>query len=153
DANAVSRNGYVKTVLLIGSLDTKGEEYAYAREMLRARKLSVHMLDFSIMDDPVIRADVTPAEVAEAGGSTLQALRKRRDGGAAMDVMTAGAAKLTAEMFAKGYFHGVLAMGGGGGTSLATACMRTLPVGVPKLMLSTMASGDVRPYVDVKDIM
>jgi uncharacterized protein (UPF0261 family) len=144
----------VKTVLLIGSLDTKGEEYAFAREMLRNKKLSVHVMDFSVMDEPTsFRPDVSAAEVAEAGGSTLEALRKRRNRGEAMDVMTAGARALTRDMFAKGHFHGVLGLGGGGGTAVITACMRELPVGVPKLMMSTMASGDVRPYVDVKDIM
>ena len=143
----------MKTVLLIGSLDTKGEEYAFAREMLRARKLSVHVMDFSVMQDPhVFRPDVSASEVAEAGGSSLEALRKRRNRGEALDVMTAGARKLTRDMFEKGYFHAVLGMGGGGGTSLITACMRELPVGLPKLLLSTMASGDVRPYVDIKDI-
>lgn len=144
----------MKTVLLIGSLDTKGEEYAFARETLRVRKLSVHTMDFSIMEDPTaFKPDVSAAEVAEAGGSTLEALRKRRNRGEALDTMTAGARALTRSMFEKGYFHGVLGFGGGGGTALITACMRELPVGVPKLMVSTMASGDTRPYVDVKDIM
>ncbi len=144
----------MKTVLLIGSLDTKGEEYAYAREILRNRKLSVHVMDFSIMDEPrSFKPDVSATEVAEAGGSSLEALRKRRNRGEAIDVMMAGARRLTRDMFDKRFFHGIMAMGGGGGTAVATACMRELPVGLPKLMLSTMASGDVRPYVDVKDIM
>ncbi len=144
----------MKTVLLIGSLDTKGEEYAFARESLRARKLSVHTMDFSVMDEPTAFVpDISAAQVAEAGGSSLAALRKRRNRGEALDVMTAGARTLTRDMFEKGYFHGVLGFGGGGGTAVITAAMRELPVGLPKLMVSTMASGDVRPYVDVKDIM
>ena len=144
----------MKTVLLIGSLDTKGEEYALAREILRLRKLSVHVMDFSVMEDPTsFRPDISAAEVAEAGGSSLDALRKRRNRGEAMDVMAAGARALTRDLFDKRFFHGVLGFGGGGGTSVITAAMRELPVGVPKLMVSTMASGDVRPYVDVKDIM
>jgi len=144
----------LKTVLLIGSLDTKGEEYAYVREMLRARKLSVHTMDFSIMDEPAsFRPDIPASQVAEAAGTTLEALRKRRNRGEAIDAMSLGARNLTRDMFDKGHFHGVLGLGGGGGTAVITACMRELPVGVPKLMVSTMASGDVRPYVDVKDII
>ena len=143
----------MKTVLLIGSLDTKGEEYAYARELLRGRKCSVHTMDFSVMEDPTaFSPDITAAQVAEAGGSSLEALRKRRNRGEAMDVMIKGACALTRDGYEKGHFHAVLGMGGGGGTSVITAAMRTLPVAVPKVMLSTMASGDVRPYVDIKDI-
>jgi uncharacterized protein (UPF0261 family) len=140
--------------LLIGSLDTKGEEYAFAREILRVRKLSVHVVDFSVMDEPAsFQPDISATEVAEAGGSSLEALRKQRNRGEALDVMTAGVCKLTRDMFDKGFFHGVLGFGGGGGTAVITAAMRELPVGIPKLMVSTMASGDVRPYVGVKDIM
>jgi len=139
-------------VLLIGSLDTKGEEYAHARELFKNRGVTTHIMDFGIMDEPKFKPDISAAEVAEAGGGSLDALRARRDRGAAMEVMTAGACALTRDMHVKGHFHAVMGMGGGGGTSLVTAAMRTLPVGVPKVMLSTMASGDVRPYVDVKDI-
>jgi uncharacterized protein (UPF0261 family) len=142
----------LRTVLLIGSFDTKGEEYAYAREQLKVRGVAVHTLDFGIMGDPAFKPDVSAADVADAGGSTLDAIRSRRDRAGAMDVMTKGAAVLTRDMFDKGHFHAVLGMGGGGGTALISAAMRTLPVGVPKVLMSTMASGDVRPYVDVKDI-
>jgi uncharacterized protein (UPF0261 family) len=142
----------MKTVLLIGSLDTKGEEYAYARQLLRERKMPVQVIDFSIMGEPGFPVDIGANEVAEAGGSSLDALRKRRDRGSAMDVMTAGVQVITRREFERGHVHAVLGMGGGGGTSVITAAMRTLPVGLPKVMLSTMASGDVRPYVDVKDI-
>ena len=142
----------MKTVLLIGSLDTKGEEYAYARELFRARKIPVHVVDFSVMGEPTFPANISAEEVAEAGGTTLAELRKRRDRGSAMDVMTAGVKAITRRDFERGHFHAVLGMGGGGGTSVITAAMRVLPVGLPKLMLSTMASGDVRPYVDIKDI-
>ena len=142
----------MKTVLLIGSLDTKGEEYAYARNVFRERRIPVHVMDIGVMGEPAFPADISAAQVAEAGGSSLEALRKRRDRGVAMDVMIAGARALTRAEHERGHFHAVLGMGGGGGTSVITAAMRTLPVGVPKVMLSTMASGDVRPYVDVKDV-
>jgi uncharacterized protein (UPF0261 family) len=90
--------------------------------------------------------------VARAGGGDLEELRARRDRGAAVDVMLAGARTLTRALHAQGRFDGVLGLGGGGGTALITAAMRELPVGVPKLMVSTMASGNTSPYVDVKDI-
>ncbi len=142
----------MKTILLIGTLDTKGEEYAYARELIRARKLATHVMDVGIMGEPFFKPDISARDVAEAGGGSLDALRARRDRGAALDTMTAGARSLTRGMYAKGHFHGVLGLGGGGGTSLITAAMRELPVGLPKVMLSTMASGNTAPYVDVKDI-
>jgi uncharacterized protein (UPF0261 family) len=139
-------------VLLIGSLDTKGDEYAFARDLFRGRGVTTHIMDVGVMGEPKFRPDITAGEVAEAGGGSLPALRAKRDRGATMDVMTAGACALTRDMLTKGHFHAVFGMGGGSATALVTAAMRTLPVGIPKMMLSTMASGNVQPYVDVKDI-
>ena len=96
--------------------------------------------------------DRSAAEVARAGGGDLAALRARGDRGSAVDVMQKGACALVPQLYAAGRFDGVLGLGGGGGTTMITAAMRTLPVGVPKLMVSTMASGNTAPYVDVKDI-
>lgn len=109
-------------------------------------------MDAGVIGDPAFVPDVTAAEVAEAGGHDLQALRDQNDRGIAMDAMIAGVCELTLELFEQGKFDAVLGLGGGGGTNIATAAMRQLPVGIPKLMVSTMVSGDVRPYVDVKDI-
>ena len=91
-------------------------------------------------------------EVARAGGAALADLRARGDRGSAVDAMQRGASRLIAELFAANTFAGVLGLGGGGGTTMITAAMRELPVGVPKVMVSTMASGNTTPYVDVKDI-
>jgi uncharacterized protein (UPF0261 family) len=90
--------------------------------------------------------------VAEAGGGNLAEMRQQADRGAALEVMQAGASKLAAQLHAEGKFDGVLGLGGSGGTAIATAAMRELPVGLPKVMVSTVASGDVQPYVGVKDI-
>ena len=141
-----------KTVLLIGTLDTKGAEYAYVRELIEARGCSVLVLDLGIQGEPAFEPHIGAAEVAQAGGSTLAALRERGDRGSAVETMLAGARALVPRLYAQGRFDGVLGLGGGGGTTMIAAAMRELPVGVPKLLVSTMASGNTAPYVDVKDI-
>lgn len=141
-----------RTALLIGTLDTKGAELAYVRELIEARGHDVLMMDAGILRDPVVTPEISAREVAEAGGDALPTLREREDRGAAVDVMIAGVRRLACELHEAGRFQGVLALGGGGGTSIATAAMRELPVGVPKLMVSTLASGDTRPYIGETDI-
>jgi uncharacterized protein (UPF0261 family) len=139
-------------VLLIGTLDTKGSEYAYVRGRLHAMGVGTLVMDLGVLGDPSWTPDITAAEVADAGGASLEALRARDDRGAAVDVMQRGASVLLPALLADGRVHGVLGLGGGGGTTMIAAAMRTLPVGVPKLIVSTMASGNTAPYVDVKDI-
>lgn len=141
-----------KTVLLIGTLDTKEAEFAYVRDLIIGRGHDVFIMDVGILNDPVLTPDIGAAEVAEAGGGTLETLRKEADRGTAVETVTRGVAKLSPQLYAEGKFDGVLSLGGSGGTAIATAGMRELPVGVPKVMVSTVASGDVGPYVDVKDI-
>ena len=146
------RAGGMKTVLLIGTLDTKGTEYEFVRDLLHARGLATLVMDLGIAGAPAFVPDISAAEVATRGGSSLQSLRMRADRGEAISVMLAGARSWTRELFAADRFQGVLGLGGGGGTAMITAAMRELPVGVPKVMVSTMASGNVAPYVDIKDI-
>jgi uncharacterized protein (UPF0261 family) len=141
-----------RTVLLAGTLDTKGAEYAFVRDRLRALGCDVMVMDLGIQGEPSFPPDIPAAEVARAGGGLLDDLRARADRGAAVDVMQRGACVLTPALFANHRFDGMLGLGGGGGTTMITAAMRTLPVGVPKLMVSTMASGQTAPYVDVKDL-
>ena len=141
-----------KTVLLIGTLDTKGHEYAYLIDLIRARGLDTFMLDAGVLGEPVFTPDSPAALTAEAGGASLAELREKRDRGYAIDVMGRGARALALKFLAEGKFDGVISMGGSGGTSIGTTAMQALPVGMPKLQLSTMASGDVGPYVGVKDI-
>jgi uncharacterized protein (UPF0261 family) len=142
----------MKTVLLIGTLDTKGAEYAFVRDLIHARGAGTLVMDLGTVGEPPFRADITAEEVARRGGSSLGTIRERGDRSEAVDVMLAGARALTREAFSAGRFHGVLGLGGGGGTAMITAAMRELPVGVPKVMVSTMASGNTAAYVDVKDI-
>ena len=141
-----------RTILLIGTLDTKGVEYRYARDLIRERGFGTLTMDAGVLGEPGFPPDIPAAEVAAAGGRSLEALRKRRDRGEAIDVMIRGACRLAPALYEAGRFHGALALGGGGGTNIASAAMQTLPVGVPKLMVSTVASGDVAPYVGVKDV-
>ena len=140
------------TVLLIGTLDTKGDEYAFVRDLIHARGHTTLLMDAGVLADPRFAPDIPADHVAQAGGSTLAKLRARGDRGEAVEVMTTGAKALARQLFDSHRFDGVLGLGGGGGTALITAAMRELPVGVPKLMVSTMASGNTAPYVDVKDI-
>ena len=141
-----------KTILIIGTLDTKGREYAYVRDLIRGRGHETLVMDVGVMGEPVFEPDIAAAEVAKAGGSSLEALREKGDRGEALTVMARGARTLTSQLHAEGKIDGVISLGGSGGTSIATAAMQALPVGFPKVMVSTMASGDVSPYVGVKDI-
>ncbi|MEO8184935.1 MAG: Tm-1-like ATP-binding domain-containing protein [Deltaproteobacteria bacterium] len=140
------------TVLLAGTLDTKGTEYGYVRDRLRARGLDVLVMDLGVLGEPPFAPDITASEVARAGGAELAALRAARDRGPAIDAMLRGARALVPRLHADGRVHGVLGLGGSGGTAMITAAMRALPIGVPKLMLSTMASGQTAQYVDVSDL-
>jgi uncharacterized protein (UPF0261 family) len=140
------------TVLLIGTLDTKGAEYAYVRDRINAAGHQVLTMDLGILGDPAYPPEISAAEVARAGGTDLATLRERGDRGSAVEVMLAGACALVPKLYAEGRFAGVLGLGGGGGTTMIAAAMRTLPVGVPKVMVSTMASGNTAPYVDGKDL-
>lgn len=140
-----------KTVLLIGTLDTKGAEYTFVRDLLHARGVQTLMLDAGVMPH-TFAADIPAAEVATAGGGDLEALRAANDRGSAVEVMTRGVGLLVPKLYAEGKFDGALALGGSGGTALASEGMRKLPVGVPKLIVSTVASGDTKAYMDVKDI-
>ena len=141
-----------KTILLIGTLDTKGHEYEYVRDLIQARGHRAYVLDAGVLGEPTFSPDIAAVQVAEAGGSSLAELRERRDRGHALEIMGIGARALVVPLAAEGMFDGVIALGGSGGTSIGSTAMKALPVGLPKLIVSTMASGNVAPYVDVKDI-
>ncbi|MEU6758194.1 Tm-1-like ATP-binding domain-containing protein [Streptomyces sp. NPDC046685] len=139
-------------VVLVGTLDTKGVEYGWLRENLLRAGVEVVLVDTGIMGEPRVPADVPRDAVARAAGTELSHLRTAADRGAAVTMMARGAEATLLRLHAEGRLHGVLAIGGSGGTSIATRAMRALPLGVPKLMVSSMASGDVAPYVGSSDI-
>ena len=140
------------TVVLVGTLDTKGVEHDYLRELLRGHGVDTLLVDAGVLGEPLAEPDIGRDEVARAAGADVGALAAAGDRGAAVEAMARGAAAIVARLHAEGRVDGVLALGGSGGTAIATEAMRTLPVGVPKLMVSTMASGDTRPYVGASDV-
>ncbi len=142
-----------KTIALVGALDTKGSEYAFVRQCIHQRGHRTLLVDVGVLEPPGLVPDITRQEVAEAAGAVLGELVRHRDRGEAMAVMARGAENLIPRLYAQGRFDGILALGGGGGTSVACAAMRALPLGVPKVMVSTVAGGDVSGYVGVKDIV
>jgi uncharacterized protein (UPF0261 family) len=140
------------TVLLLGTFDTKGHEYAFVRNRLLDLGVAVLLVDAGINDPVGVQPDVARDAAAEAGGARIEELASPGDRGAAVEAMARGATGLVRRLFDEGRFDGILALGGSGGSSIATAAMRGLPVGVPKLMVSTMAAGDTRPYVGATDV-
>jgi uncharacterized protein (UPF0261 family) len=140
------------TVVLVGTLDTKGDEYDYLRGRLREQGVDVVLVDGGVLGEPRAAPDVTREEVAQAAGADVRRLAEAGDRGAAVEAMARGAVEVVSRLYADGRLDGVLALGGSSGTALATEAMRALPVGVPKLMVSTMASGDTRPYVGASDV-
>ncbi|WP_129668008.1 Tm-1-like ATP-binding domain-containing protein [Phytoactinopolyspora endophytica] len=140
------------TVVLVGTLDTKGEEYAWLRGQVAELDCDVVVVDAGVDEPAGLRPDVPNAQVAEVGGADVEELRRGRDRGAAVTAMGEGAAQILADLYARGRVDGVLALGGSGGSSIAARAVRDLPIGLPKLIVSTMASGDVSPYVGAKDV-
>ena len=140
------------TVVLVGTLDTKGREYGYLRDRIRERGVDVLLVDAGILGEPLTESDVTREVVAAAGGADVHALADARDRTAAIEAMARGAAEIVLRLHAEGRLDAIGALGGTGGTTIATHAMRALPVGVPKLMVSTVASGDTSAYVGTTDV-
>ena len=140
------------TVLLLGTLDTKGFEYAYLRDRLLADGVDVLVVDAGVNDPTGITPDLTRHDVAGSAAVDIDSLAAGADRGRAVAAMTEAASAFVSKLHDEGRFDGILAAGGSGGTAIATSAMRSLPVGVPKLMLSTMASGDTSAYVGSTDI-
>ena len=141
------------TVVLVGTLDTKGREYAFLRDRLHAAGVGTLLVDAGIMGPPLIEPDVSREEVARAAGADVEALRAAGDRGQAVLTMARGATAIVTRLYAEGRCDGVLAAGGSGNTSIAAEAMRALPVGVPKLIVSTIAAGDTRPIVGASDML
>jgi uncharacterized protein (UPF0261 family) len=141
-----------KTVVIAGALDTKGAEFAFVKQAIERHGLATLLVDFGVLGAPASRPDIGSREVAMAGGGDLQQLRASRDKTAAMQLMTAGLTRIVRDLYAEGRLQGILSMGGGGATAIATAAMRALPVGVPKVMVSTLGSENVSEYVGSRDI-
>jgi uncharacterized protein (UPF0261 family) len=140
------------TVVLVGTLDTKGIEYGFLRDRLREAGVEVLLVDAGVMGEPLVEPDVSREQVASAAGVDHAELVRAADRGAAVDAMGRGAAAVLARLHGEGRLDGAAAVGGSGNSSIAAQAMRDLPVGVPKLIVSTVASGDTRPYVGAVDV-
>ena len=138
-------------VVLVGTVDTKALEYGFLRDRIREHGVEVLLVDAGVYE-PRLEPDVSRHDVARAGGADATSLAAAGDRGAAVTAMARGAAEVVLRLHREGRLDAVAALGGSGGSSIATAAMRALPVGVPKLMVSTLASGDTRPYVGAVDV-
>jgi uncharacterized protein (UPF0261 family) len=141
-----------KTIAILGALDTKGTEFAFLKAEIEKRGCKTLVVNIGVLGEPAFPPDISNEEVAKAGGTKLADLVAKQDRGEAMAVMSKGAAEVVKRLHAEGKIHGVISMGGGGGSSVGTSAMRALPVGFPKLMVSTVASGDTSGFVGTSDI-
>lgn len=141
-----------KTIVVLATLDTKGVEAQYLKEQIEKMGEKALIVDVGVVGQPGTKADVSREQVAEAGGTPLAKLLEDPDREVAAPIMAEGASKIVTKLAEENEVHGIVAMGGTQGTTLATTVMRVLPYGFPKVMVSTMASGNVAPWVDIKDI-
>lgn len=141
----------MSTVVVLGTMDSKGQELAYVRDIIAAQGLDTLLVDTGIFE-PSVSPDISREEVAQLAGIDLDSIVSRRDRGEAVAAMTAAAGIVAKKLFDQGRLQGIISLGGSAGTTIGTAAMQALPVGVPKVMVSTLASGDTRPYVGTKDI-
>ena len=139
-------------VIIIGTLDTKGEEFKFLEECIQRAGAKTLVIDTGIKGTPLFKADISREEIAKAGGSSIKTLVEKGDRGEAIDVMMKGASIVTGKLLKEGKVGGVISLGGTAGTTIGTYVMRSLPVGIPKLQVSTVASGDTRQYMGSKDI-
>ena len=141
------------TIAILGTMDTKGEEHAFVAAQIRARGHQTLVIDVGVLGPATLAPDISRETVAAAAGVDLAGLVARHDRGEAVAAMAAGAPVALLRLLAEGRIAGVVSLGGGGGTAIATAAMRALPIGFPKLMVTTLASGNTAQYVGVKDIL
>jgi uncharacterized protein (UPF0261 family) len=140
-------------VVLIGTLDTKGVEIQFVRHLLHQAGLQVTVIDAGVMEPPIFTPDVSREQVFAAAGTSSAAMKKAGDRGQAIEAAAKGVAQIVSELAAQGKVEGALGLGGSAGTTIAAAAMQCLPFGIPKLLVSTLASGQVRQYVGVRDIL
>lgn len=138
---------------MIGALDTKGSDYIFIKSEIERRGHIAYIIDTGILGESPLTPDVSAEEVAQASGITLSELRELQDKGKAMEAMTRGVAIVVKRLHSEGKIDAAFSMGGSNGTIIGTSALRALPLGVPKLMVSTVASGDTKPYVGNSDVV
>ena len=140
------------TIAVLGTLDSKGEEHAFVAALIARHGHNPLLIDVGTGGPATVQPDVTREQVAAAAGIDLAALMAKKDRGECVVAMTKAAPAFIAKLAAEGKIDGIISLGGGGGTAIGTAAMRALPLGFPKLMVSTLAAGNVAPYLGTKDI-
>lgn len=148
----MSSSASPKTVVIIGALDTKGAEFAFVKGLIEAEGVDTLVVDFGTMGEPTLEPDVPRGEVAAAADGDISDFASGEHKDEAMQTMAKGLAVVVRRLYEEGQLGGIIGMGGTGGTSIATTGMRVLPVGVPKVMVSTVAGGDVSAYSGTRDI-
>lgn len=141
-----------KTIAVLATLDTKGTEAEYLCRQIEKLNNTALVIDTGVVGTPTSEADITRQQVAEAGGTSLKILLESPTREVAAPIMADGTTHLVIDLVTQGKVNGIISMGGTQGTTLATKVMRALPYGFPKVMVSTMASGNVAHWVDIKDI-
>jgi len=142
-----------RTIAVIGTLDTKGDEFLFVKKEIEKRGHKALVIDVGIMESPGFEPDVPADQVAGAAGTSLATLKEKSDRGLAIGTMSQGIVKVIVDLHRADRIQAVISMGGSAGTDIGTAAMRALPLGVPKVMVSTHASGNTRPYVQTRDIV
>jgi uncharacterized protein (UPF0261 family) len=142
-----------RTVLVVATMDTKADQVAYLQACLKEAGVNALLMDVGIMNKSPLPVDVSQEEVTRAAGYTLADVQNMRHEGKAADIMVAGATGRAGELYREGRIDAIIGLGGSVGTSIGAAVMRSFPVGFPKVMISTLASHDVRPFVGTKDIL
>ena len=141
------------TIAILGTMDSKGAEHAFIAARIKERGHRTLIIDVGTLGEPSLKPDITRDEVAAASGIDLAALQKRQDRGESVAAMSQAAPMVLSKLVVEKKIDGVISLGGGGGTAIATAAMGALPIGFPKVMVSTLASGNTAQYVGVKDIV
>ena len=141
------------TIAIVGALDTKGQEFQFIKTEIERRGHQTLVIDTGIVGTPLFPPDLSNEQVAKASGTTITALKASHDRGAAVTAMANGVQPVIRELYASGRIDGIISMGGSAGTAIGTSAMRVLPVGFPKVMVSTVAAGDTAAYVGTKDIV
>ena len=142
-----------KTIAIAGALDTKGEEFKFLKDEIERRGHRTFVIDTGVVGESAFKADISNEEIAKAGGTSIETLKARDDRGEAIDAMARGIAEIIQIIHANGTIDGIISMGGSAGTAVGTSAMRALPVGFPKVMVSTVAAGDTAHYVGIKDVV
>ncbi len=142
-----------KTIAVLGTLDTKGEEHAFLAEAIRKKGHQVLLIDVGTLKPPRVEPDISRYEVTAAAGIDLDEVTAPKDRGTAVGAMSRAVSVLLPRLQQEGRIHGIISLGGGGGTAIGTSAMKALPQGFPKLMVSTLAGGDMESYIGKTDIV